>query len=178
MHKLIDAPTPAALADLVERCKQLHRYATQLTAAEEARIAALAAGMVAMRHVLELRHVPRRQLPSRHGRVDHWALTGPTVDPVTTPAIRALGEDALLVLDEHGQVKVLSDRSWRGGWRTVTLWRDGVHDLSSSDLMDFLARLATLAHERTPDAARALVDREEAVAATRPLTTSGPRGGQ
>src|SRR5829696_104256 len=175
MNNPIDAPTPAALADLVERCKQLHRYDTQLTAAEEIRIAALAAGIVAMRHVLDLAPVARMRLPSRHGRMSHWALAGESVAAAETPAIKELERTAQLVLDEHGQVKVLSDRNWRGAWRTVTLWRDGVHGLSAATLMDYLARLASLAHERTPAAATALVERQAAVAASRPLTASGPR---
>jgi hypothetical protein len=48
------APTPRALADLVARCTQINRYATELTAAEEWRIAALASAVVVMRNVLDL----------------------------------------------------------------------------------------------------------------------------
>jgi hypothetical protein len=179
MHTLIDAPTPAALADLVERCKQIDRYATQLTAAEESRISALAVGIVAMRNVLELPSVAAIRLPLRHGRMSHWTLTGSSVEDVETPAIKALEkEQAKLVLDEHGQVKILSDRNWRGAWRTVTLWKDGVHDLSAAALMEYLARLASLAQARAPAAAMELVERQAAIYATRPLTASGPRMSQ
>jgi hypothetical protein len=83
-----------------------------------------------------------------------------------------------LVLDEHGQVKVLGDRSWRGQWRSVTLWRDGVAGLSATDLLEFLARLAALAQARAPEAARRLVDRQSALTAARPLTAEGPRSAQ
>lgn len=178
MSQTVDAPTPAALADLVDRCEQLHRYATQLTAAEELRVSALAAGMVSMRHVLALLEVPASKLPARHARMAHWSLVGPGLEDAETPAIAALGRRAGLVLDEHGQVKVLTDRSWRGDWRGVTLWRDGVHDLAAADLMQYLARLAAIAHARSGAAARVLVDREVAVAATRTLTTDGPRSAQ
>jgi hypothetical protein len=178
MSQPIDAPTAAALADLVERCEQIQRYATQLTAVEEMRVSALADGLVSMRHVLELAEVPRDRLPSRHGRMDHWLLTGPTVEEAETPVIADLSRRARLVLDEHGQVKVLSDRSWRGEWRSVVLWRDGVHGLQAADLMDYLARLAALAQARAPEAARSLVARHGAVSATKPLTAEGPRSAQ
>lgn len=178
MSQSVDAPTPAALADLVDRCEQLHRYATQLTAAEELRVNALAAGMVSMRHVLELQEVPGAKLPTRHGRMSHWSLTGDGLEEAETPVVAELTRRSGLVLDEHGQVKVLSERSWRGEWRSVTLWRDGVHGLLAADLMQYLARLAALAHARTVPAAHRLVDREVAVAATRPLTADGPRSAQ
>ena len=178
MSQPIDAPTAAALADLVARCEQLHRYATQLTAAEEMRVAALADGLVSMRHVLELPEVPRSKLPPRHARMDHWSLTGPTVAEAETTVIAELTRREGLVLDEHGQVKVLADRSWRGEWRTVVLWRDGVHGLDAAHLMEYLARLAALAHARTPQAARHLVVRHDAITATRELTTEGPRSAQ
>jgi hypothetical protein len=178
MSQPIDTPTAAALADLVARCEQLDRYATQLTAAEETRIAALADGLVSMRHVLELPLIPRSKLPPRHSRMDHWALTGSTVEEAETPAISELGRRVGLVLDEHGQVKVLGDRSWRGQWRSVTLWRDGVAGLSATDLLEFLARLAALAQARAPEAARRLVDRQSALTAARPLTAEGPRSAQ
>lgn len=174
----IDAPTAAALADLVQRCEQIHRYATQLTAAEEMRIAALADGLVSMRHVLELPTVSRAKLPTRHSRMDHWSLTGPSVEEAETPVIAELTRRAGLVLDEHGQVKVLAERSWRGHWRLVTLWRDGVHGLAASDLMEYLARLVGLAQARAPEAARLLVTRNAAVTATRELTADGPRSAQ
>jgi len=178
MSQPIDAPTSAALADLVKRCEQIHRYETQLTAAEESRVAALADGLLAMRHVLELAAIPRNRLPSRHARMDHWALTGAMVVEAETPAIAELSRRSGLVLDEHGQVKVLGDRSWRGEWRSVVLWRDGVAGLRAADLMDYLARLAALAQARAPDAARALVARHGAIAATRSLTAEGPRSAQ
>jgi hypothetical protein len=79
-----------------------------------------------------------------------------------TPAIKRL--DGVLVVDEHEQVKILSRRTWRGGWRLVTLWRDGVQGLSSRDLLEYLARLTILAQERAPAAARELLARSEAVA--------------
>ena len=44
MQQSVEAPTPKALADLVARCDQINRFAMQLTAVEENRIAALAAG--------------------------------------------------------------------------------------------------------------------------------------
>lgn len=178
MSQPIDAPTAAALADLVARCEQIHRYATQLTAAEESRVSALADGLVSMRHVLQLAEVPRDRLPARHARMDHWLLTGDTVAEAETPAIAELTRRSRLVLDEHGQVKVLSDRSWRGEWRSVVLWRDGVHGLLAADLMEFLARLVALAQARAPKAAQVLVDRESAMTSTRALTAEGPRSAQ
>ena len=39
MAQPVDAPTPQSLADLVARCDQINRYETQLTAAEESRVA-------------------------------------------------------------------------------------------------------------------------------------------
>jgi hypothetical protein len=175
MSQPIEAPTPEALADLVARCDEINRYAERLTAAEESRIAALAAGIVVMRQVLELPPVPAEQLPMRQGRIDHWALTAPHLDAAATPAVQRLAP-ALLVLDAHEQVKVLARRSWRGAWRDVTLWRDGVHDLSAPDLMTYLARLTALAHQRAPDAARRLLERSQALHATDALRASGPRG--
>ncbi|HYD51149.1 MAG TPA: hypothetical protein VEA99_00930 [Gemmatimonadaceae bacterium] len=178
MSQPIDVPTAASLADLVARCEQIHRYATQLTVAEESRVAALADGLVTMRHVLELPEVPRDRLPSRHARMSHWWLTGPVVAEAETPPVAELTRRSGLVLDEHGQVKVLGDRSWRGEWRSVVLWRDGVAGLQAADLMEYLAGLAALAHQRAPEAARRLVSRHGAVVATRPLTSEGPRSAQ
>jgi hypothetical protein len=174
MDLSIEIPTAAALADLVARCTQIDRYATQLAAAEEIRIAALATGIVSMRRVLELEQVPKSKLPSRHVRADHWVLTSPSVVEARTAAIRRVR--GVMVLDDHGQVKILSGHTWRGMWRNVTLWRDGVEGLSSTELMDFLARLVSLAHERAPDAARTLVDRREKLTETGSLISSGPRG--
>lgn len=162
MQQLVEAPTPRALADLVARCTQIDRFAVQLVAAEESRIAALASGMLAMRGVLGLVEVASNRLPARQSRIQHWLLTEGEFGPHETPAIRAL--EGVLVVDEHEQVKVLSRRTWRGVWRVVTLWRDGVHGLSSRDLLEYLAKLAGLAQERAPDAARELLVRSEAVA--------------
>src|SRR5437762_14040154 len=65
-----EVPTPAALADLVARCNEMQRYSTELTAAEETRVAALANAIVTMRQVLEL--VP---VPSEIGRAS-WRERG------------------------------------------------------------------------------------------------------
>jgi hypothetical protein len=173
MNGSIEAPTLAALNALVSRCSEINRYATQLTAAEESRVAALAAGLVTMRQVLGLERIGSLELPLRHARVAHWALTGTSVIEAETTPIRHL--QGLLVLDDHGQVKILSGKTWRGTWQSVSLWRDGVHGLRAAALMDYLARLVGLANERAPDAARALLERGQAIDATAGLTTSGPR---
>lgn len=173
MQQSVEAPTPQALADLVARCTQISRFARQLTAAEEARIAALAAGILTMREVLELKMIPSHRLPSRQARIEHWMLVGGRLSDIATPTIKQL--HGTLVVDEHEQVKILSDRTWRGAWRTVTLWRDGVHGLSAHELMDYLARLAAEAHSRAPAAAQILLQRSEAVASTFALLPSGPR---
>ena len=173
MNGSVDTPTAVALSDLVARCSEINRYATQLTAAEESRVAALAAALVTMRDVLRLERIGSMELPVRHGRVAHWALTGTSVVEVETPAIRQV--PGLLVLDEHGQVKILSGRTWRGAWQSVALWRDGVHGLRAGPLMDYLARLIGLANERAPDAARVLLERRTAIDATVRLTAVGPR---
>jgi hypothetical protein len=173
MNGSVEAPTTAALNALVARCSEINRYATQLTAAEESRVAALAAGLVAMRQVLGLERLGSLELPLRHARVAHWALTGTSVIEVETTPIRQL--QGLLVLDDHGQVKILSGKTWRGAWQSVSLWRDGVHGLRAAALMDYLARLVGLANERAPDAARTLLERGKAVDAAAGLTGSGPR---
>src|ERR687893_188553 len=100
MKGSVDVPTIAVLNDLVARCSEINRYATQLTAAEEARVAALAAALVTMRQVLGLERVGTMELPVRHARVAHWALTGASVVEVETDAIRQL--PGMLVLDDHG----------------------------------------------------------------------------
>ena len=169
----VEAPTPKALADLVSRCDEINRYATQLTVAEENRIAALAAGIVTMRRVLELKPIPVERLPARQGRIGHWALTGGHLADAATPAIKRL--HATLALDEHEQVKILSDRTWRGVWRRVELWRDGVHGLSASNLMEYLAQLTALAQQSAPDVARSLLSRGEAIVATHSLSPVRPR---
>jgi hypothetical protein len=173
MQQPVHAPTPQALADLVARCKQINRYSTELVAAEEARIAALASGVLVMRDVLDLAPVPADKLPTRQGRIEHWSLTGRHVAEAETPAIRAL--DGVLVLDEHEQVKILSQRTWRGAWRLVTLWRSGVHRLSSADLLEYLAALTALAQKRAPDVANSLFERSQAIAATQTLLAAAPR---
>ena len=173
MHAHNEVPTIAALNDLVARCKEIDRYHTQLAAAEETRISALAAAIVAMRRVLDLEPVDREKLPTRHLRAEHWALVCPSTTAITTPAVRAI--DGLLVLDDHGQVKILSGRTWRGHWRTVTLWRDGVEELTASALLEFLARLAGAAQERAPEAAEALLERRKALLHTQSLGPTGPR---
>jgi len=173
MNGSVEVPTVAALSELVARCAEINRYATQLTAAEESRVAALAASLVTMRQVLGLDRIGTMELPVRHARVAHWSLTGTSVVEVETDAIRQL--QGLLVLDDHGQVKILSGKTWRGAWQTVSLWRDGVHGLRAGPLMDYLARLIRLANERAPDAARALLERRRAVEKTSGLTASGPR---
>lgn len=173
MQQTVEAPTPEALADLVARCAQINRYTTQLAAVEETRIAALAAGMVTMRGVLELAEIKPEKLPMRQRRIAHWSLMGHHLDEVITPAIKRL--HATLALDEHEQIKILSTRTWGGAWRDVTLWRDGVHGLSARDLMEFLAALTALAQDRAPDAARELLVRSQSVAAAELLTTARPR---
>ncbi|MFN2564426.1 MAG: hypothetical protein ABR499_05365 [Gemmatimonadaceae bacterium] len=173
MNGSVEVPTIAVLNDLVARCSEINRYATQLTAAEESRVAALAAALVSMRQVLELERVGTMELPVRHARVAHWTLTGTSVIEAETTPIRQL--QGLLVLDDHGQVKILSGKTWRGAWQTVSLWRDGVHGLRAAPLMDYLARLVGLANERAPEAARALLERRQAIETTAGLTGSGPR---
>jgi hypothetical protein len=173
MQQSVEAPTPEALADLVARCAQINRYTTQLTAVEEIRVAALAAGILTMRGVLELPEIKPDRLPARQSRIAHWALTGHHLAEYATPAIKRL--HVTLALDEHEQVKVLSTRTWRGVWREVTLWRDGVHGLSAHDLMEYLAALTAAAQDRAPETARQLLVRSEAVAAAELLTTARPR---
>src|SRR3569833_3148713 len=133
MQQTVEAPTPEALAALVARCAQINRYTTQLTAVEETRIAALSAGILTMRGVLDLPEIKSERLPARQRRIGHWALMGHHLSEVATPAIRHL--HGTLAVDEHEQVKILSNRTWRGARRDITLWRDGVHGLSALDLM-------------------------------------------
>jgi anti-sigma-K factor RskA len=173
MQQLVDAPTPQALADLVARCDQINRFETQLTAAEEARIAALASGILVMRQVLELPLLSAENLPTRQGRIQHWALTAGHLKEAETSVIR--GVRGLFVLDEHEQVKLLSDRTWRGQWRSVTLWKNGEHGVSAAAMLEYLANLTSLAQQRAPDVARALLIRSQAVAATHGVLAVGPR---
>jgi hypothetical protein len=173
MQQPVEAPTPEALADLVRRCKQIDRFATQLTAAEESRVAALASGILAMRGVLELPAIEPDKLPQRQRLMQHWSLTDDGLGHLLTPAMRHL--HGCLVLDEHEQVKILSHRTWRGAWRNVTLWHDGVHGVSAHDLMEYLVALTTAAQERAPDTACALLERARAIAATSELSPRGPR---
>jgi hypothetical protein len=173
MQQTVDAPTPKALADLVARCDQINRFATQLTAVEETRIAALASGILVMRQVLDLPLIDPEKLPMRQGRIQHWALTGGHLKEAETPAIHSVR--GLIVLDEHEQVKVLSHRTWRGQWRSVTLWKSAEHGILPASLMEYLAKLTQLAQKRAPDAARALLTRSEAVSSTLTLLAAGPR---
>ena len=173
MQQPVEAPTPEALADLVSRCKQIDRFATQLTAAEEGRVAALASGILAMRGVLELPEIEPDKLPQRQRLMRHWSLTEEAMARLMTPKIRHL--HGCLVLDEHEQIKILSHRTWRGGWRVVTLWHDGVHGVSAHDLMEYLVGLTTAAQERAPDTADSLLERAKAIAATSELLPRGPR---
>jgi hypothetical protein len=173
MQQPVEAPTPKALADLVARCDQINRFETQLTAAEEVRITALASGILVMRQVLELPLVDPEKLPTRQGRNQHWAIVAGHLREAETPAIHAVR--GVLVLDEHEQVKVLSERTWRGQWRSVTLWKNGEHGVSAAAMLDYLARLTGLAQQRAPDVARALLARSQAVAATHDLLAVGPR---
>lgn len=168
MQQPVEAPTPVALADLVARCAQIDRYSTQLTAAEETRIAALAAALLEMRNVLDLPSIKSEKLPMRQRRISHWQLGAPHLADLATPAVRKL--HGMLALDEHEQIKVLSSRNWRGAWREVKIWRDGVCDLSSHDLMTYLAALSAKAQERAPDVARALLERSKALAAATEVT--------
>jgi hypothetical protein len=162
MEHRVEAPTPEALADLVARCEQIERYARQLTAAEETRVAALAAGLVEMRGVLDLPEIKAEKLPMRQRRIAHWHLTASHLSSAATPQIRKL--HGTLALDEHEQVKILARRNWRGAWRDVTLWRDGVCGLSARDLMTYLVALTAEAQERAPASARTLLMRASAVA--------------
>jgi hypothetical protein len=82
----------------------------------------------------------------------------------------------VLVLDEHEQVKILSHRTWRGVWRAVTLWRDGMHGLSAHDLMQYLVQLATAAQQNAPASASVLLPRSQDVAAASQILPEGPRG--
>ena len=173
MQQSVESPTPKALADLVARCDQINRFAMQLTAVEENRIAALAAGILVMRQVLDLPLIDAEKLPMRQGRIQHWALTGGHLKEAETPAIHSVRGQ--LCLDEHEQVKVLLHRTWRGQWRSVTLWKSAEHKILPATMMEFLARLTELAQKRAPDAARALLARSEAVTATHALLAAGPR---
>jgi hypothetical protein len=173
MQQAVEAPTPQALADLVARCKEIARYSTQLTAAEESRIAALAAALLTMRQVLDLHPIAPEKLPLRQARIAHWALADPH-DGATLPR-SLVDRHSALAIDEHEQVKVLSDRTWRGVWRTVTLWRDGVYEISAADLMQYLAHLTSVAQKRAPDVVRVLLERSESIVAANSLLPSGPR---
>jgi hypothetical protein len=173
MTHSVDAPTPQSLADLVARCDQINRFEMQLTAAEESRVAALASGILVMRNVLELEPVDAAKLPVHQGRIPHWKLTGGHLREAETPAIHSLR--GVLALDEHEQVKVLTNRKWGGGWGSVALWRSGVHGLTAAAMLEYLARLVAMAQRRAPDAARKLLARSEALAATRDLMDEGPR---
>jgi hypothetical protein len=169
MQQPIIAPTPEALADLVARCTEINRFEKQLTKAEETRISALASGILVMRSVLQLPEVPPERLPVRQSRFRHWMLTPDDLSELFTPEIKPFRER--LVLDEHGQVKIVSGKAWRGAWREVALWRDGVQQLSAHDLMEYLVALTIATHDRAPDAARALLERSRSVAAARALPT-------
>ena len=169
----VEAPTPQSLADLVARCDQINRFETQLTAAEESRVAALASGILVMRNVLELEPVDAAKLPVHQGRIQHWALTGGHLREAETAAIRALR--GMLALDEHEQVKVLSQRKWGGHWGSVSLWRSGVQGLTAAAMLEYLAQLVAMAQQRAPEVARKLLARSEALAATRDLMDEGPR---
>ena len=173
MQHAVEAPTPKALADLVARCDQINRFEMQLTSVEEHRIATLASGILVMRQVLDLPLIDPEKLPTRQGRIQHWALTGGPLREAETPAIHDVRGQ--LVLDEHEQVKVLTHRSWRGAWRSVTLWKSAEHNIVPADMMAFLAQLSALAQRRAPDAARTLLARSEAVSATHTLFAAGPR---
>ncbi|MEP6732850.1 MAG: hypothetical protein ABJE10_19555 [bacterium] len=167
MQQPVQAPTPAALADLVARCEQINRFEVRLTAIEEARIAALASGLLSMRQVLSLQPIDPEKLPARQRRIQHWSLSRGEVREAETPAIHAV--HAEFAIDEHEQVKVLSERTWRGQWKSVTLWRSGEFGVVASAMMEFLARLAALAQKRAPDVSRGLLARSEAVAAATEL---------
>lgn len=173
MQQPVEAPTPEALADLVARCAQIARYTTQLTAAEETRIAALSAGLLEMRGVLALPEIKPEKLPMRQRRIAHWQLTAPHLSDALTPAVKRLSGQ--LALDEHEQVKILSTRNWRGAWRDITLWRDGVCGLSSRDLMVYLVALTAAAQDRAPAAAQVLLERSSAVVAAEALAAARPR---
>jgi anti-sigma-K factor RskA len=162
MQQPVEAPTPQALADLVARCEQINRFETQLTAAEEVRVAALASGILVMRQVLDLQLLDPEKLPTRQGRIQHWALTGGHLKEVETPAIRAV----------RG---LLSDRNWKGHWRSVALWKSGEHGIQAAAMMEYLARLTRLAQERAPSVAQVLHARSEAVTAASALLAAGPR---
>jgi hypothetical protein len=174
MQPPVEVPTPTALADLIARCDQINRFETQLAAAEATRIAALAAGILVMRQVLDLQPVDSGTLPTRQGRIQHWALTGGHLKEAETPAIAAAR--AMLVLDEHEQVKVLSQRTWRGQWRNVTLWHNKENGISAADVMEYLARLVAFAHRRAPEVARGLLARSEGVETAMELASPTPRG--
>ena len=173
MNSRVEAPTPQALADLVMRCAQINRYTVQLTEAEESRVAALASAILVMRGVLELQEIPAEKLPPRQGRIRHWALTGEHLSDVMTPAVKHV--HGRLVLDEHEQVKILSHRTWRGVWRAVTLWRDGVQGISAASLMQYLGHLTALAQQRAPEVVQELLERSENIVAANALLPAGPR---
>jgi hypothetical protein len=173
MEHTAESPTPRALADLVARCDQINRLETQLTAAEETRIAALASGLLVMRGVLELEAIDPEHLPERQSRIQHWRLSGGHLERAETPAIHEL--HGTLALDEHEQVKVLTHKTWRGRWRAVTLWRNGTFGVDAPAMMEYLAALTKLAHERSPGIARALLARGDAVEAADHLLTGKPR---
>jgi hypothetical protein len=129
--------------------------------------------MLEMRGVLELPAIAPNELPARQRRTGHWSLTPAHLTELATSVVRRL--PGLLVVDEHEQVKILSGRTWRGAWRDVTLWRDGIEGLSAHELMGYLAALTSAAQERAPHAARALLTRSRAVAATERLAPHQPR---
>src|SRR5215212_9109041 len=106
MQQAVEVPTPQALADLVARCKEIGRYATQLTAAEESRIAALSAALLTMRQVLNLHPIAPEKLPLRQARIAHWEL--PDSHDAATTAHPLIDRRSALAIDEHEQVKVLS----------------------------------------------------------------------
>jgi hypothetical protein len=173
MQPAVESPTPRALADLVARCDQINRFETQLTAAEDVRVAALASGLLVMKQVLSLEPIAADKLPGLQSRIAHWYLSGTHLEEVHTPLVRQL--DGRMALDEHEQVKFLTDRSWRGQWRTVTLWRNGIFGMSNAAMMEYLAALTSFAHHRAPDAARALLARSIALESSESLLHGGPR---
>jgi hypothetical protein len=57
----------------------------------------------------------------------------------------------------------------------VALWRSGAQGLTAAVMLEYLARLVAMAQRRAPEAARKLLARSEALAATRDLMDQGPR---
>ena len=176
MQQPVEAPTPKALADLIARCDQINRrFETQLHSSRSHPYQRAGVGHPCHAPSARPQGAGFGKAPDAPGA--HSTLGAHRrASPRSGNTADQCREEPTSCSTSTNRSKSCADRSWRGQWRSVTLWHNKENGVTAAQVMEFLARLTSLAHKRAPDVARGLLARSEAVVSALELVSQTPRG--